>query len=489
MPTIPEQLDAVKAAYTSEVATLTTRATTAESALAGARADADKARGELATALSHVDELTTQFKTALADKLNLASQLTEANSEIARLKAKYEPPIVVGPSWDATITPTVPAIIKPGMRVKVNGDWSGKTFVPVAGESGKIVTYDFTGAKFDGKGTTAQAIDCRIEKSGKVSYIQYISIENLTAFEYAGGGQVHLACVRVGPNAQILNLKMTKWSGIALGVNDGDAFVGKNLTLTDGYGVPLNISSGTAPLIDGFLFARNNQGHKRQVGLNNVGAWPDGLGRFKNTYESIKENRTVNGVVRNGQSIDNWHQGWWCDVANIATLVENCIFSGNRGVGLRSTAENLSFEYIPELKSGTTGTTPWEGAGTLLELQLGAIVQNCKFYGNSGNGLVLGEANDTKGGTQATIVRGCEFTSLPAWNKGDNNGLALRDGGNRVIKGYKADGSDQPMKLYGVLIDSCTFKNGAQVRRAGDGWGADTLAQRNVTLKNNTGLN
>jgi hypothetical protein len=441
------------------------------------------AASDVAAKVDQINELQTQ-RLKLAGDLETASKsLNTANAEITNLKAALAAaqkpttpttPLPVG--YDVLLKPGgSQAAVKPGSVVKLDGDWTGQTLKPVGGVAGKPVTYDLSGVTFAGKGTAQQAIDFRIA-AGK--WVQYVVIKGGTIRDYDGGSFNHMAVVRHGPNVTIDGLKVTECTGHALGVNDGTGVVWRNLNVSDNYGSPFNGASGKGMRIEDSRFANNNRGHKRQIGKDRCEEI-NGLGYFKLTYEFAKfaqmDGLTVVRCVFDGTN----GQGLWLDPANTNYVIADCVFSNNRG-----------------LKS------KWEGCGFLSELSLGGgQLLRCKFFGNTGNGAVIAECWDLQGGIATTII-GCTFTS---WNNNptpdnkkaddrDNNNLTLRDMNkpapkNRKITNFRGSGKDQPMKLFGVVIDSNTFVGGAQVSQGGEGWGKDNLSDRNVILKNNVGLN
>jgi hypothetical protein len=403
--------------------------------------------------------------------LKTASEQVEIlSARVKLLEASTRP--VPAPGYDLIIKPGDSlAGVKPGMRVQLVGDWSGKTFFPVGGALGNRVSY-YLPDTLNGMGKVQQAIDFRIA-AGK--WVQHVNLYGGKIRDYDGGSFNHMAVVRHGPNVTIDGLQATECTGHVMGVNDTTGVVWRNLDISGNWGSPFNGASGKGMLVEDSHFDRNNRGHKRQIGKDRCFEL-NGLGYFILTYEFAKFAQT-DGIVFRGCTFDNNNgQGLWLDPANENYLIENCFARGNKGLRGK-----------------------WEGCGILSELSLGGgVIRNCTFSGNTGNGIVIAECEDLKGGI-ATSVIGCTFASFKdatfvAKGDTDNNNLALRDmnkpaPNNRKITNFNGTGKDQPMRLFGVSIEGNTFKDGAGVSQGGDGWGKDKLSDRNVVLKNNVGLN
>jgi len=254
------------------------------------------------------------------------------------------------------------------------------------------------------------------------------------------------------------------------------------------------VSGGKNVLIERGTIQNINRGHARQKGLNNCEIGPDGKWYFKSTYQANKIARVDGLIMQDIIGDNNACQVVWLDPANKNVQLINISGKNNHGVGMRKKADGTGWETIPGFEkfrpktdstgkiTGYGGPNNWEGCVILSELGVGGLsIVGGTHEGNSGNAIVIAENEDLKGGVASTVT-GVTFIALPKYNNGDNNNLALRDMGKRVIKGYKADGSDQPMRLYGVRVNKCNFIDGAKCKSAGDGWGDDKFEDRNVVV-------
>jgi Right handed beta helix region len=173
-----------------------------------------------------------------------------------------------------------------------------------------------------------------------------------------------------GQNLSINGNDIVGNHGLAMKVGSGSRVIGNRVRDNGQYGI---VGSGKGIVVEGNEIAYNN--NLRFANFNG-GYWNAGATKFVYT----------DGLVfRGNHSHDNYSDGYWTDINNINTLVENNRFEGNERYGV-----NHEISYAITIRNNTiTGN---RSAGIWVNSSPNAQVYANSLSGN-GNGILITDQN------------------------------------------------------------------------------------------------
>jgi parallel beta-helix repeat protein len=173
-----------------------------------------------------------------------------------------------------------------------------------------------------------------------------------------------------GQNVTLQGNDVVENHGLAMKVGTGSRVLANHIRDNGQYGI---VGSGKGIVVEGNEIAFNNNLH---FANSNGGYWNAGATKFVYT----------DGLVfRGNHSHDNYSDGYWTDINNINTLVENNRFEGNERYGV-----NHEISYAITIRDNTiTGN---RSAGIWVNSSPNAQVYGNTLSGN-GNGILITDQN------------------------------------------------------------------------------------------------